>query len=598
MFAFPYSKKFVIPVLLVQSFFSLWAVCRTCGLSSRSILTPILFITFFLYFKYISQLEEKRKEIYTRHTTAVALAVSFFFTLLFLLAESLSLTAGLDHRLFKLVILAVCSIGFFFLIFHSFSLLLILLVPYTLTENPKQVKHIPLFCFFACLLGWLPYFLYEYPAIMTPDSVNQLEQVLAMIPYNNHHPWAHTMVLKALYSFGFFLTGNQNAALAFFTLFQMCFLSACVSWLIATLLKLGVKNNICYFITAFYALVPYHAVFAVTVWKDVMFSGSVLLFTTALARLFFFHSGQLSSRIIYILSGIMICLFRTNGWYAFLFSLPFLLYAFRRHLIQMLPLHLVILFIALVVKIPVMNAFHVVQPDFVESICIPLQQTARVICEDKELTEEEWESIHKVIDTTYIKELYAPGFADNMKELVRAGDPGYLTEHKGEYLKLWLSLGLRYPSTYIRAYIDQTIGYWYPDVAYTVGDIDGIIANETGVTSHPLIGGSFIVKTKEILQKLGDMLPLYGLLFSMGAMFWTLTGCIAVVFAKKQYQRFILFLPGLAVILTLLVAAPVSSEFRYAYSLAYTMPLYLLLPFIRSPERQGNPSYNTLDKKS
>ena len=87
MFAFPYSKKFVIPVLLVQSFFSLWAVCRTCGLSSRSILTPILFITFFLYFKYISQLEEKRKEIYTRHTTAVALAVSFFFTLLFLLAE-------------------------------------------------------------------------------------------------------------------------------------------------------------------------------------------------------------------------------------------------------------------------------------------------------------------------------------------------------------------------------------------------------------------------------------------------------------------------------------------------------------------------------
>ena len=119
MFAFPYSKKFVIPVLLVQSFFSLWAVCRTCGLFSRSILTPILFITFFLYFKYISQLEEKRKEIYTRHTTAVALAVSFFFTLLFLLAESLSLTAGLDHRLFRLVILAVCSIGFFFLIFHS-----------------------------------------------------------------------------------------------------------------------------------------------------------------------------------------------------------------------------------------------------------------------------------------------------------------------------------------------------------------------------------------------------------------------------------------------------------------------------------------------
>lgn len=583
MFAMPYSKKNLIPILLAQSFFSLWAVCRASGLSSRSILAPILFTAFFLYFKHISRLEEKRPEIFTKHASAIAMAVSFLFTLLFLLAESPSLTDGLDHKLFQLVILAVCGIGFFFLVSYSLAFLLILSVPYTLTENPGQVKHIPLFCLFACLLGWFPYFLYEYPAIMTPDSINQLEQVLSMVPYSNHHPWAHTMVLKAWYSLGFFLTGNQNAAVAFFTLFQMFFMAACVSWLVATLLKLGAKKGICYWITAFYALVPYHAVFAVTVWKDVMFSGSILLFTTALTRLFFFRPKQLSTYVIYLLSGIMICLFRSNGWYAFLFSLPFLLYAFRRRLRQMLVLNLAVLAAALIIKIPVMNAFHVTQPDFVESICIPLQQTARVICENKELSAEEWEKVHKVIDTTYIKELYAPGFADNMKELVRAGNPGYLEEHKGEYFRLWLSLGLRYPSVYLRAYIDQTVGYWYPDIAYTVGDIDGIIFNETGVASTPLIGGPLVVKAKEILQKLGYMLPLYGLLFSMGAMLWAMICCIAIVFAKKQYRRSILFLPGLAVILTLLAATPVSSEFRYAYSLAYTMPLYLLLPFIKEP---------------
>lgn len=170
-----------------------------------------------------------------------------------------------------------------------------------------------------------------------------------------------------------------------------------------------------------------------------------------------------------------------------------------------------------------------------------------------------------------------------MKELVRAGNPDYLTEHKTEYFKLWFSLGIKYPATYIQAHIDQTIGYWYPDVSYTVGDIDGIIANETGIASQPLIGGKFVVKTKEILLKLGDMIPLYGLLFSMGAMFWTLIGCIAIVLAKKQYRRSIVFLPGLAVILTLFIATPVSSEFRYAYSLAYTLPLYLLLPFLKEP---------------
>ena len=153
----------------------------------------------------------------------------------------------------------------------------------------------------------------------------------------------------------------------------------------------------------------------------------------------------------------MVCLFRSNGWYAFLFSLPFLLFAFRHSLKIMLPLHAAILAAVLLIKVPVMNAYHVTQPDFVESICIPLQQTSRVLCEDKELTPAQWESVHKVIDTTYIKKLYDPGFADNMKELVRAGDPAYLTEHKGEYFMLWLSLGIKYPATYLRAYIDQTI---------------------------------------------------------------------------------------------------------------------------------------------
>ena len=54
-----------------------------------------------------------------------------------------------------------------------------------------------------------------------------------------------------------------------------------------------------------------------------------------------------------------------------------------------------------------------IQPISVQNIApILIQQTARVICEGKELTGEQWESVHKVIDTTYIKELYAPGFAD------------------------------------------------------------------------------------------------------------------------------------------------------------------------------------------
>lgn len=610
------DKAAALPIsVTAEAFFSVWAVSRACGLTTRNILTLIFFAVFIMFFRYVSALstswgeadcalcaspalfisgshtkENPNGAVNVRRIRAVSAVTALMFASMCLLASASALTAGLDHRLFQAIILSAGGIGFYFLFYYSLYLLFTYASAFFLSEEALPIRHLPLISFFCCLLGWLPYFLYEYPGIMTPDSINQLEQVLAMVPYSNHHPWAHTMVIKFFYSIGRIFTQDMNAALAFYTIFQMGFMAFCAAWLIATLQKLRVKNLLCILVLAFYSLVPYHGVFAVTIWKDILFSGAVLLFTTTLLRLLFFTDAagreRLHTIFLYILSGSMMCLFRTNGWYAFLFSLPFLLYAFRSRIKVLLAAHLPILAIVLLMKLVIMNAYEVTQPDFAESICIPLQQVARVICEDKELTPAQWESVHRVIDTTYIKELYAPGFADNMKELVRAGNPGYLAENKGEYLQLWVSLGLKYPAVYLQAHVDQTIGYWFPDVAYTVGDIDGIIANETGVYSRPLIAGPLVVKTKEILLKLGDIIPLYGLLSSTGFMFWVLLCCLSIIVLRKKYSCLPLFLPGLAVILTLFIATPVSSEFRYAYSLACTLPLYIIIPFLPCPRRE------------
>lgn len=85
---------------------------------------------------------------------------------------------------------------------------------------------------------------------------------------------------------------------------------------------------------------------------------------------------------------------------------------------------------AVVVKYPVMNGCRVTPPDFVESLCIPIQQISYVLANDRELSLEQLELIDAVIDRNYVKNLYNPEFADNMKELVRAGHPEYLEAHK------------------------------------------------------------------------------------------------------------------------------------------------------------------------
>ena len=189
------------------------------------------------------------------------------------------------------------------------------------------------------------------------------------------------------------------------------------------------------------------------------------------------------------------------------------------------------------------------------------------------MSDDELTQIDAVIDRTYVKELYAADFADNIKELVRAGHPEILEANKGQYLDLWFKLFLKNPVLYVRAWYDLTGGYIYPDVAYKVGDIDGIMSNEHGLISEPKIGGKFI-KVKEILIKLSDFMPIYGMFFSIGAYFWGLV--ITLVLAIRRKKNILIHVLMLLLVATLLIASPVV-DFRYGYAYVLTMPIWLAL---------------------
>ena len=72
----------------------------------------------------------------------------------------------------------------------------------------------------------------------------------------------------------------------------------------------------------------------------------------------------------------------------------------------MLPLHVTLVAFVLFIKGPVMDYYKVEQPDFVESVSIPLQQVGRVIATGQELTPAREELIRKVIKIEYVPELY------------------------------------------------------------------------------------------------------------------------------------------------------------------------------------------------
>lgn len=617
------GRNMTLFIHTIESFFTTWALMKAARLEPGNILTGVFFLLSFFLYRRIHYRLSCKPFLKTAAAKRTVTAISVIFTLLYMAVDGSHYIETLTSRFYQAIILLAVFIGFFILFYQ----LLLLLFSYSgdkaslhrhffINENngwtfrcrfsklSKLINgvlrfyrsHSALCGFLLCMLCWLPYFLYQYPGIMTPDSINQFEQVLGLIPYSNHHPLAHTMVIKLLYNIGLLFTSNMVVALSFYTFFQMCFMAFAVFYFIKTLEWFHIRPVILFVLTLFYALVPYHAVFSVTIWKDIMFAGCVLLFSCSLIRLL--KGSSAGTVVMFILTGIMICLFRSNGWYGFLLCTPFLLYFYRKKAKIMFPSVAGILLAAALIKYPVMNAAHVIQPDLIESLSIPTQQIAAVICNDRELTAEQYALIENVVDLTHIKDLYNPTYADNMKELVRAGDQSYLSSHKKEFLQLWIQLGLAYPGDYLQAYISQTYGYWYPDSFYLVAEAEGVSGTKLGVSHTPLIRGPLVVKGKEIAVKMGSMLPIYSLLWSMGIIFWIFLFCVGNAFIRKEKAKLIYYLPSFALYLTVMIATPVATEFRYVYFMVFSLPFYLItaiLEYPTAPSTETPADVNTAD---
>lgn len=576
---------------LLKSFLSLFAIMRLTGMNTTN---PFSIILFFIFLYLYTRLSEH--SIQTTVTTKdiwLSFLAATFFSLLTLAADYTKLLQGMTSTLFCLGILFLSFAGLFLLYYHAIRLLLTKSADFVPDTSLYPITWLPFAGFFVCLISWLPYLLHEYPAVMTPDSINQYAQVIGAYELSNHHPIVHTVIIGFFYNLGLTLTGDVYFGLALYTIVQMLFMALVVAYVIRTLQLAHIKTSLCIIAICFYAFIPYHGIYAVTMWKDIPFAGCMTLFAASMLRFLLRDSSGTNDGFLklneyftllipYIFAGFMLCLLRTNGWYAFLLSLPFILYMNRTQLKLVIPVHLILLALVLFVKYPCMNIYEIKQADFVESLSIPVQQLARVLANGEPLTAEQEISLEHFMDTAQARLVYQPDVSDNIKNLIRDTGNDYLENNKGEFFSLWLSVGLDHPKTYFDAYVAQTHGFWYPDVSCEVGLADGIYPNEWGLSWHPILRGSLVVKIREILFKLQELIPLYGFLWSIGGMFWMILLMQFISIRNERPTGFLIAIPAIALVLTLCIATPVATEFRYAYSLFFGLPLYVLAPFVRA----------------
>ncbi|MCR4652050.1 MAG: DUF6020 family protein [Lachnospiraceae bacterium] len=599
--------KKVVPYII--AFIMVWAVSLLTGLGAANILLLPLYGAFVVFIK--------ASDRYTGEERFISAGIlSAIFSLLYVFYKAESLAAEYDNKLFKVIVIAIVFLGLYGIFYYSIKAVEVFYRNRDFFVNdeksPDSLKNdrsviIFVLSLLAMILCYIPIYLYEYPGILTPDSIGQIEQAIGVHPYSNHHPMAHTFLIgsciKAASAFG----GSLESGVALYTFFQMLMMALIYSYTIMTLYQMKVKKVFLWLTFAFYALLPFQAVFAVSMWKDIFFAGFVLLFAVSFLRLL--HAGRAVRSVSFVRDLIIQCvafaginLFRSNGRYAMIVMLPILLIwgivkiVSRRGRSALIVTLMSAWIIATLLVIPVRYYFipnangdgvETPGPDTVENLAIPLQLFARVIYDGKELSAESRELADSMMDTSLIGSLYVPGFADNIKELVRAGHPEVLTEKRSECIHAFIETGLKYPGEYFLAYRDMTCGYWFPDNpkdanGYTVAFGEGICDNPLGLAQRWLISGipaKLVIKVKEIALKMGDMMPGYSFFFCMGGAFYLLLlSLVLCVKNKGNRDKALILLMPLLIMGTVLIATPVSNDFRYSYFLTDLIPIMALLP--------------------
>lgn len=439
--------------------------------------------------------------------------------------------------------------------------------------KPSAVFFGAFFC--ISVVDFLFLVLYRWPGILTSDSLYQLGQIMHIYAYTNHHPFFHTMIIKACMDLGLAFFGDLNSGVAIYSIFQILSMAGAFAFAIMTLHQAGVSKGWVTAALLVFALMPYHIIYSFTMWKDVLFGGVCLLFICALYRIIKNIGSARTNIITLIIGALGTCLLRSNGYLALFLTFIVLAIVLGKEHKKVLLAVFSVLVVTFLMKHGLLSYLGVAQPDTAEFLSIPEQQIARLIVEEVDLTEDEISQISKVMDIDRIKRDYLSYISDPVKNIVRGTGLNYLNTHKMDCLKLWLRLGSRYPGVFIRAWVDQTKGYWNGGYDYWVV-ARGIEENTYGI--YNTFYNETIAKGIDFaIQKFFNN-SIFDLFRSIGLHVWITVFAMTVMIIEKRKEAVICVLL-LALILTLLISTPVFSEFRYAYALFTSLPFVLMIAF-------------------
>lgn len=330
--------------------------------------------------------------------------------------------------------------------------------------------------FCLMFLAWLPGFFAYYPAICAYDTPIQMGQIIGN-SFIDHHPIAHTLLIKGAIVLGENIFGSVNSGIAIYILFQMTFLAFALAVGMSWLWRWERRRIWLILAQLFCMLYPFQLYMSISVTKDMVFASFFVLQLLALYKVLETHRTK--ELVRFALGTIGMILFRNNGRYAFLVFLVVLFAVFlfgrqqRRFWGRLLLWALGAFLAGNLMLSMIYKATNAQQGDKREMLSAPIQQLARTMIyhggvgmlpeDDNAMGEADKALINDfLLYESYRK--YRPEFADPVKSNTNT----YVVRYRAkEFLTTYFRLLTQYPGDFLNAVLAVDAGYLYPgDVSH------------------------------------------------------------------------------------------------------------------------------------
>lgn len=446
-------------------------------------------------------------------------------------------------------------------------------------------------------VAWLPYLFVYSPGFVFNDTIASIEQALGWEALNNHHPIVYTLFIKFCFKIGNFL-GDNTIGCIIYCLIQMLYMSIALSYLINWLHKrFDINKNWLIVLIAFYGVTPYFAQMSIAMWKDPIFSVTLVLLTLIIMDIILGKDNR--KKMIYFLKYIVflfIMIFsRNNGIYiAFFISISCILLSFlkARKIIHKVLRRIAIstLFVVIISQVimgPIYNSLGI-RKEKVESYGIFLNQMARVVAYEGEMTEEDRDYMNRLLPLELYKNKYFPCCVDLLK-----WDKDFNSDVLEEdFFKHYFSMFVSNPRIYFEAWELQTYGFWTincEEINYYPGNITGGVP----INCDPKNKGEFLerygIKAGKYVEHevLTKIFPKDDMALPIGLINWGVILLILFILLQKKEILLGALMPTVGLMITLIIASPIAYWPRYGAAMQYLLPFYITLFLVDRLKKQN-----------